>query len=99
LFPGAAAHGLQQELGISPIEATPSGGLIFLPSPKLGSGAKLRDAAIAALNNGEVRKRLADIGQDPVDASRTTPEYLGRFVKSEIDKWAVPIKASGVKVD
>ena len=25
-----------------------------------------------------------------------TPEYLGKFVKSEIEKWAAPIKASGV---
>ena len=26
-------------------------------------------------------------------------EYLGQFVKSEIEKWAAPIKASGVSVD
>jgi hypothetical protein len=28
-----------------------------------------------------------------------TPQYLGRFVKDEIEKWAAPIKASGVVVD
>jgi len=30
---------------------------------------------------------------------RTTAEYLGQFLKAEIEKWAAPIKASGVSVD
>jgi hypothetical protein len=30
---------------------------------------------------------------------RRTPEYLGKFVASEIEKWAAPIKASGVSAD
>ena len=30
---------------------------------------------------------------------RATPEYLGEFVKSEIEKWAGPIKASGATAD
>jgi hypothetical protein len=28
-----------------------------------------------------------------------TPEHLGQLVKSEIAKWAGPIKASGVSVE
>jgi len=28
-----------------------------------------------------------------------TPQYLGQFVRDEIQKWAAPIKASGVVVD
>jgi hypothetical protein len=34
-----------------------------------------------------------------VTDNEATPQYLGSFVKSEIDKWAAPIKASGVSVD
>ena len=36
-------------------------------------------------------------GSAPVIVSddRATPEYLGKFLKSEIEKWAAPIKASG----
>jgi tripartite-type tricarboxylate transporter receptor subunit TctC len=30
---------------------------------------------------------------------RATPEYLAQFVKSEIERWATTIKASGVTVD
>ena len=28
-----------------------------------------------------------------------TPQYLAELVKSEIEKWAVPIKASGVIIE
>jgi hypothetical protein len=34
-----------------------------------------------------------------VSDDRATPAYLGSFVKSEIEKWAAPIKASGVSVN
>jgi hypothetical protein len=34
-----------------------------------------------------------------VPDDRATPQYLGNFVKSEIDKWAAPIKASGATAD
>jgi hypothetical protein len=34
-----------------------------------------------------------------VPDERATPEYLAGFVKSEIEKWAAPIKASGASVE
>jgi hypothetical protein len=34
-----------------------------------------------------------------VSDDRATPAYLAQFVKDEIAKWAVPIKASGVSVN
>jgi tripartite-type tricarboxylate transporter receptor subunit TctC len=60
---------------------------------------KLHDAALAALNDPDVRKRLGDMGAQLVSGERATPEYLGGFVKSEIEKWAGPIKASGARVE
>ena len=45
------------------------------------------------------RKKLESAGLKFVSDDRTTPEYLAKFVQSEIAKWAVPIKASGVSVD
>ena len=39
------------------------------------------------------------IGTDLVAPERRGPEYLERFVASEIDKWAAPIRASGISVD
>jgi tripartite-type tricarboxylate transporter receptor subunit TctC len=60
---------------------------------------KLHEAAFAAMNDAEVKTRLGDLGAQIVVADRATPEYLGAFVKSEIEKWAAPIKASGVSAD
>jgi tripartite-type tricarboxylate transporter receptor subunit TctC len=60
---------------------------------------RLNDAAFAAMNDADVKKRLGDLGAQIVSAERAAPDYLGGFVKSEIEKWAAPIKASGAKVE
>jgi tripartite-type tricarboxylate transporter receptor subunit TctC len=58
--------------------------------------AKLNAAARSALKDEAVRKRLLDLGNElPVDADQS-PEALGRFVSSEIDKWTPVIKAAGI---
>jgi hypothetical protein len=46
-----------------------------------------------------VRERLESLGAQIVPDNEATPQHLRTFVKSEIDKWAAPIKASGVSVD
>jgi hypothetical protein len=46
-----------------------------------------------------VRDRLAGLGAQIVAKDRQSPEYLASFVKSEIEKWAAPIKASGASAD
>ena len=60
---------------------------------------RLHSAAVEASKTPAVRERLQGLGAMMVAEDRTSPEYLGRFLKSEIDKWAAPIKASGVTVD
>jgi tripartite-type tricarboxylate transporter receptor subunit TctC len=60
---------------------------------------KLNDAAVKAINTPEVKDSLAKAGAQVVAGNRTSPEYLGQFVKDEIAKWAVPIKASGATAD
>jgi hypothetical protein len=46
-----------------------------------------------------VKERLEGLGAQIVAENRATPEYLRGFVKSEIEKWAGPIKASGAMAD
>jgi tripartite-type tricarboxylate transporter receptor subunit TctC len=60
---------------------------------------KLNGAIVHAMKTPAVRDRLASLGATMVADDRTTPQYLAQFVKSEIAKWAVPIKASGVTID
>jgi len=60
---------------------------------------KLNEAAVQAIKTPAVRDRLQGLGAQIVSDDRTTPSYLAQFVKSEIEKWATPIKASGVSID
>jgi tripartite-type tricarboxylate transporter receptor subunit TctC len=60
---------------------------------------KLNDAIVQAIKTPSVRERLITLGADVVSEDRATPAYLGQLVKDEIEKWAAPIKASGVVVD
>jgi hypothetical protein len=46
-----------------------------------------------------VRERLEGLGLNVPPPERRTPDYLARLVPSEIEKWAAPVKASGVSVD
>jgi tripartite-type tricarboxylate transporter receptor subunit TctC len=60
---------------------------------------KLRNATVEAMKTPAVREKLESAGLVFVSDDRTTPEYLAKFVESEIAKWAVPIKAAGISVD
>jgi tripartite-type tricarboxylate transporter receptor subunit TctC len=60
---------------------------------------KLNDAAVETIKTPAVRERLEGMGAQLVSDDRATPEFLAEFVKSEIAKWAGPIKASGVTVE
>lgn len=60
---------------------------------------KLNDATSEAMDDPTVASRLTDLGAVIVGKDKRTPEYLAQFVKSEIEKWAKPIKESGAKVE
>ena len=73
---------------------------LFLPKDAPAEVVKkLHDATVEAMKTPSVRERLEALGAVVVPEERATPEYLGQYVKSEIDKWAAPIKASGVTVE
>jgi tripartite-type tricarboxylate transporter receptor subunit TctC len=73
---------------------------IFLPKGAPEPIVKtLHDAALAAMHTPAVHDRLTALGVEIVPDDEATAEYLGKFVKSEIAKWSVPIKESGVTVE
>ncbi len=73
---------------------------IFLPK---GTPApiveRLNKAAVDAINTPAVKEKLAGLGAEIATGDQTTPAYLAKLVKDETEKWAVPIKASGVTVE
>lgn len=60
---------------------------------------KLHGAVVATMNTPAVQERLKETGTDLVEPERRSPEYLGKFVVSEIERWAAVIKSVGLSVD
>ena len=60
---------------------------------------KLNAALVNAMNDTNVKQRLADLSSDIVPADKMTPAGLKNFLESEIAKWGPVIKKSGVYAD
>jgi hypothetical protein len=46
-----------------------------------------------------VRERIESFGYAVPPPEQRTPEYLAKLIPAEIEKWAVPIRVSGVSMD
>jgi tripartite-type tricarboxylate transporter receptor subunit TctC len=60
---------------------------------------RLNGAMRAALQEPDVRKKLADLGAEIVTPDKQTPEGLRVWLKAEIDKWTPIIRAAGAYAD
>jgi tripartite-type tricarboxylate transporter receptor subunit TctC len=60
---------------------------------------KLHDATVATMNTPGVRERLRDFGSELVAPERRSPEYLQKFIASQIAKWRDLIKAASIKAE
>jgi tripartite-type tricarboxylate transporter receptor subunit TctC len=60
---------------------------------------KLNSAAMDAMADPVVRKRLEDMGLDIPARNQQTPEALGAFHRAEVEKWWPIIKAANIKVE
>jgi len=58
--------------------------------------AKLNAESMRVLAMPDVKERLTGAS---IDAAGGTPEGFGRFIQTEIEKWAPVVKAAGVKVN
>jgi tripartite-type tricarboxylate transporter receptor subunit TctC len=58
--------------------------------------ARLHVESIKALNRPDVKERFAATDLEPVGAG---PEQFAAHIRSEIDKWARVVKATGMKVE
>ncbi len=97
--PSLPAQATAHEQGLTDFDASNWFAALF---PKGASAAvvdKLHAAILTTINTTAVKVRMQDIGADLVTRERSSPDYLQRFVEAEIQKWAGPIKASGVSMD
>jgi tripartite-type tricarboxylate transporter receptor subunit TctC len=60
---------------------------------------KLAQVTASVLDLPDVRERLEKAGLNVALPERRNPDYLGKLVVSELDKWGPPVRASGVSAD
>jgi tripartite-type tricarboxylate transporter receptor subunit TctC len=97
--PGLEQLPTAQEMGLPGLDC---GAWASFSLPKGTPAAIVRRLARAssdAVETPAVRERFASIGVTIPAPERRTPEYLARFVASEIERWAGPIRASGASAD
>jgi tripartite-type tricarboxylate transporter receptor subunit TctC len=57
---------------------------------------KIQSSIAVVLKMPDISQKLAELGAEPV---ASTPAEFGRHIRSEIEKWAAVVKASGATVD
>jgi tripartite-type tricarboxylate transporter receptor subunit TctC len=91
----ASAH----EQGLKDFEAS-TWFAFFLPSRTPEAIVqRLHEATVAAMEMPALQARLLESGAIVVAPDRRSPDYLRRFVDSEIEKNAKPLKAAGIAMD
>lgn len=60
---------------------------------------RIAQATSEVVERPAVRERLETLGVSVAPRERRSPEYLAQFMRRELEKWAGPIKASGVSMD
>jgi tripartite-type tricarboxylate transporter receptor subunit TctC len=88
-----------QEQGLANFEGVTWDAFFFPKGTPAPIVQKLRAATVGAMETPSIQQRLSVIGATVVAPERRTSEYLRKFVRSEIDKWAGPIGASGASLD
>jgi tripartite-type tricarboxylate transporter receptor subunit TctC len=97
--PGLENLPTAQEQGLSGLDCGSWASLSFPKGTPDEIVRHLAKAVNEAVETPAVRERFESIGVTIPPPERRTPEYLAKFVPSEIERWAAPIKASGASVE
>ena len=91
----ATAH----EQGLKDFDADGWNAFFFPKDTPASIVRRLAKATSDILDVPEVHERLEGFGLNVPGPERRTPEFLGKLVRSELEKWAAPVKASGATAD
>ena len=97
--PSLPALATAREQGLSDFGASNWAALFLPKGARAAIVGKLHDATAAAMEMPALQAQMKKVGADLVALDRRSSSYLQSFVESEIEKWAGPIKASGLHAD
>jgi tripartite-type tricarboxylate transporter receptor subunit TctC len=97
--PGLANLETAHEQGLANFDCSAWAAIVYPKGTPAAIVRRLAKAVSDTLDRASVRTRLETVGVTIPAPERRSPEYLARHIPSEIEKWAGPIKASGVPAD
>jgi tripartite-type tricarboxylate transporter receptor subunit TctC len=97
--PGLEELATADELGMKGLDCGAWGAFSFPKGTPAAIVQRLAKASSDAIDTPAVHERFKSIGVVVTAPDRRSPEYLTKFVASEIARWAVPIKASGISIE
>ena len=84
------------EAGLPDFEVSSWNGILAPAKTPPAIIGKLHGALVKILATDEIKKNFAAQAAEPVG---NTPEQFRAYIKAEIDKWGLVVKASGAKID
>ena len=97
--PGQEDLPTAEEAGLKGLDCGSWGSFSFPKGTPDAIVRRLADATNEAVESQMVRDRFKAIGVVVPAKERRTPEYLRKFVVTETERWAAPIKNSGAVID
>jgi tripartite-type tricarboxylate transporter receptor subunit TctC len=97
--PGLETLPTMESQGLKGLDCGAWGGFSFPKGTPQPMVQKLAKATSEALDTPVLLTRFKTLGVTPIPPNRRSPEYFSQFVKSEIERWGAPIRASGVQIE
>ena len=97
--PGLESLPTAESQGMKGLDCGAWGAFSFPKGTPAAIVQKLSKATSDAVDTPAVRERFKTLGVTPIPPERRSPEYLTKFVQSEMERWGAPIRASGVQVE
>lgn len=88
-----------EELGLKGLDCGAWGAFSFPKGTPAAIVQRMAKASADAIDTPAVRERFKSIGVTVTAPARRSSEYLNKFVADELERWAPPIKASGVSIE
>ena len=96
IIPNLATTG---EQGLTGVEATVWNGFFFPKGTPKPIVDKLHQAIEAVVNKPDMRQKMEALGLEILPPEQRTQAYMAKFLKEDIERWGVVIKAAGISVE